>query len=76
MVSTMDQASYSDVIQVLQEKDRKLTDAKLEALTTQHQLHQLQDQIAQMQVISVNTTLQLLCKLTLMFLKNMKVCQS
>ena len=72
----MDQASYSDVIQVLQEKDRKLTDAKLEALTTQHQLHQLQDQIAQMQVISVNTTLQLLCKLTLMFLKNMKVFQS
>jgi len=47
---SLDQASYTDVMEIIQEKDRKLTDAKLEALTTQHQLHQLHDQIAQMQV--------------------------
>ena len=46
---SLDHSSYNDVLQVIQEKERKLTDAKLEALTTQHQLHQLQDQITQMQ---------------------------
>nr|XP_002129336.1 neuron navigator 2 [Ciona intestinalis] len=41
--------SYNEILQIVQEKDRKLTDVRLEALTSQHQLHQLKDQIAQMQ---------------------------
>nr|CAB3264210.1 neuron navigator 2-like [Phallusia mammillata] len=41
--------SYDEILHIVQEKDRKLTDVRLAALTSQHQLHQLQDQIVQMQ---------------------------
>uniref|UniRef100_H2Z0H7 Uncharacterized protein n=1 Tax=Ciona savignyi TaxID=51511 RepID=H2Z0H7_CIOSA len=44
-----DAITYNEILQIVQEKDRKLTDVRLEALTSQHQLHQLKDQIAQMQ---------------------------
>ncbi|XP_076823857.1 neuron navigator 3-like [Clavelina lepadiformis] len=45
----IDHQAYNEILQILQEKERKLTDVRLEALTSQHHLHQLQDQIAQMQ---------------------------
>lgn len=52
-----DRVTYEEILQIVQEKDRKLTDIRLEALTSQHQLHQLQDQIAQMQVDQSRTLL-------------------
>lgn len=48
--TSVDVQAYNEMLQLVQEKERKLTDVKLDALMSQHQLHQLQDQVEQMQV--------------------------
>lgn len=51
--------SESDVVAKLREellsKERKLTDIRLEALTSQHQLHQMQDAMQRMRVSGVTS---------------------
>ena len=48
----IDEQSYNQMVIQLQEKDRMLTDAKLQILMSQHQLHHMQDHIEQMQVVN------------------------
>lgn len=45
-----DEKVVSDLRSELWEKERKLTDIRLEALTSAHQLEQLQDAMSKMQV--------------------------
>nr|XP_039269221.1 neuron navigator 3-like isoform X1 [Styela clava] len=47
--SSSESEAIQELLQVVQEKERKLTDIRLEALTSQHQIHQLKEQITQMQ---------------------------